>query len=1141
MAVTNDDLLVKISLDTANASKSMDELTKQLMSFQSEIKGINESSKKTAGVLDSIGASAVFLKAKFDVAKMAIMAVANTLKPMIGDFIEAEDNGKKLSNMLQLFGDYSEQALVGFKDWASTLQETTTISDDLAIQLATTAKSMGISNDQAKKMVETANDLSAVTGESVQSAFQGLVATLKGNARGLGENAILVSDLTEKQLQSGEAINRISEIFKGQGAASLDTFSGKLKHAANMFGELMESMGSVIVEIIGLDKNSNLIADTFKAMSKWINENKDAIVGWGKSFISAIERILVLFGSLTTAVQTVFKGMATGFLKTAQAAGFLAEKLGLISPETYENLKNSADEMAQSTKDSAIITVEALKYAAFGSDAVTESVVKTSKAVSDAGKKFKGMGFATKDALKEVEGIIKDLEKKIIDANKNIASAGATEAEVIEAKRKSSQEEFDIIEKRLRQIGQMKGKQQELLIQNRELVNLTAVKELGALQKKNLDDLIAKNQELYLSVNQDSMLQSDIIDSQTENLLKQLDIKTKNLALDQAGIDALEEQKDLIQEQAMKQKREAGSDTFQQMSKSGKDIGKNITDAFKSGTLDFIGGFSNMLSGVMAAVDGAISIVNSILDFIPKILDAVSSILNKITDLPNVILKSVQGLGDAIVKFVGEFVPNILKAIPEIVKSLVTSLLVTLPKVAVEMIKSLPGLINDMIKSLVDNVDEFVSGLISAMPTMAIAFTETLIKNAPKISFAIARAIAIEVPKAVIKGIIEGWKAIWNSIKSIFGKGIKTNIDTKAIATFAKDLGKKLSGESSKLFAVMDLQNAQLAAEKTAAIEEAVTNGINKIKGIWQQLMDSLIATWKWIYDNIIAPIFDALKAVWLWVYNNVLMPIVNGLTAVWQWVNTNIIQPLLTGIQVAFQWVMDNVITPITNIVINAFSWVVNNIITPILTIGQQAFQWVYDNIVNKLLTIGQTSFQWVYENVVKPLLEVGKLFSGFKMPNFKWPELPKFTWPEIPTPGWIKDLKNIGGGGGGGGGGGNLITKASKALGFAEGGLVKTLYAADGVMVPRGTDTVPAMLTPGEFVINRGAVNNLGINAMNSINKGQAPTQNTTINIDLKIDTSEPVTEYYVRNRLMPRLRDELRRASLDGQFVLSAKGVR
>jgi TP901 family phage tail tape measure protein len=59
------------------------------------------------------------------------------------------------------------------------------------------------------------------------------------------------------------------------------------------------------------------------------------------------------------------------------------------------------------------------------------------------------------------------------------------------------------------------------------------------------------------------------------------------------------------------------------------------------------------------------------------------------------------------------------------------------------------------------------------------------------------------------------------------------------------------------------------------------------------------------------------------------------------------------------------------------------------------------------------------------------------------------------------------------------------------ARGGLI---YANRGIFVPRGTDTVPAMLTPGEFVVNRNAVNrgnNLQVlQAMNSGGANQAAT---------------------------------------------------
>jgi hypothetical protein len=56
--------------------------------------------------------------------------------------------------------------------------------------------------------------------------------------------------------------------------------------------------------------------------------------------------------------------------------------------------------------------------------------------------------------------------------------------------------------------------------------------------------------------------------------------------------------------------------------------------------------------------------------------------------------------------------------------------------------------------------------------------------------------------------------------------------------------------------------------------------------------------------------------------------------------------------------------------------------------------------------------------------------------------------------------------------------------AQGRAMGGLI---YANNGIFVPRGTDTVPAMLTPGEFVVRREAVNRgNNLQLLRSINGG-------------------------------------------------------
>lgn len=64
------------------------------------------------------------------------------------------------------------------------------------------------------------------------------------------------------------------------------------------------------------------------------------------------------------------------------------------------------------------------------------------------------------------------------------------------------------------------------------------------------------------------------------------------------------------------------------------------------------------------------------------------------------------------------------------------------------------------------------------------------------------------------------------------------------------------------------------------------------------------------------------------------------------------------------------------------------------------------------------------------------------------------------------------------------NLEFGGAPAQGKASGGLI---YANRGMFVPRGTDTVPAMLTPGEFVVRREAVNrDNNLQLLRSINSG-------------------------------------------------------
>jgi hypothetical protein len=68
----------------------------------------------------------------------------------------------------------------------------------------------------------------------------------------------------------------------------------------------------------------------------------------------------------------------------------------------------------------------------------------------------------------------------------------------------------------------------------------------------------------------------------------------------------------------------------------------------------------------------------------------------------------------------------------------------------------------------------------------------------------------------------------------------------------------------------------------------------------------------------------------------------------------------------------------------------------------------------------------------------------------------------------------------------GGNAA--AANAFGnwnFSTGGIVPKMFALGGFA--KGTDTVPAMLTPGEFIMSKYAVDSHGVDTMRAINNGQ------------------------------------------------------
>jgi hypothetical protein len=73
------------------------------------------------------------------------------------------------------------------------------------------------------------------------------------------------------------------------------------------------------------------------------------------------------------------------------------------------------------------------------------------------------------------------------------------------------------------------------------------------------------------------------------------------------------------------------------------------------------------------------------------------------------------------------------------------------------------------------------------------------------------------------------------------------------------------------------------------------------------------------------------------------------------------------------------------------------------------------------------------------------------------------------------------------------DTIDYLQNRFGFNAGGMVPKYFANGGY--GRGTDIIPAMLTPGEYVVQKKAVDAIGLDNMDMINKGQLPSNSNSV----------------------------------------------
>lgn len=492
-----------------------------------------------------------------------------------------------------------------------------------------------------------------------------------------------------------------------------------------------------------------------------------------------------------------------------------------------------------------------------------------------------------------------------------------------------------------------------------------------------------------------------------------------------------------------------------------------LTSALLQGPLMFFQAANIML-------DAALKIIN----IIPELINKLSDVFNSLADLPSALSKAFRGLGKAFLGLIRNFIPSLIQAVGDIATTILDTLAVALP----ELLNDLPGLILDAVDKLFQMLPDIALKLGMALinmnwATIALKLITGIIKNLPRLAKTLLTFLIKGIPemaKQFANGVIIALKQIVNDIANALGFDDVFNIEMPDIGEQFQAFADSATNEASKLFKLLDMEAEMRGLDRAKKIADVINLGIDRFASIWRRLWQWAEEKWLmfigWLKDR-----FDAF---------------ISGLGEVFSWINEKILQPIADAFMAAFNWLYTKVIEPLAKIVETAWLWVLENIIDPLAGVVKDAWLWVKTNILDKLgstvseafesiKNLGKTIYNGFKEALTggpEFLKEAGvSIWKGLKGGIGKIGSLVKEQLDKINPANLFKKIFDISGAMGKKGLVEETLGIDVPFLKFATGGRVpgSAMFGGDD----KRNDTVPALLSPGEAVIPRSAMDDPNI----------------------------------------------------------------
>lgn len=352
----------------------------------------------------------VLVRLRSDTSKFLIgIASLVTIKALISNIEEAQAATAQLDAAFRATGQGLGLTRQRLDDLASSLQETTVLSDDLVKQSEAVLLTFNrVRGEAFERTIKAAANLSARFGTDLTSSVKLLGKALQDPERGLTQlrrSGVTFTDsqvaLVKALIESGRAaqaqsfiLTEVEKRFKGAAEAARNTLGGALEGLKNAFGDLFE----------GSEKGIGGSVKAINDLSKALNDPK---------IKEGIDNIIAAFAKLIEAAARFAAFVATSFTKLGKITGDLAAKL--------IGEKDVFTEINQLLKQ----RVQLQRLVAQGrNDTFFEATVRgTGVQQADLDEEIKSQGVSQKDLKAFFENKLRFVEEQIKNARVRFAKA----------------------------------------------------------------------------------------------------------------------------------------------------------------------------------------------------------------------------------------------------------------------------------------------------------------------------------------------------------------------------------------------------------------------------------------------------------------------------------------------------------------------------------------------------------------------------------------------------------------------------------------------------------------------------------------------------------------------------------------------